>query len=207
MKKITPVNSIEEALETLDNGGWFFNLFTQADDEVISKSELGKAAGEFLTRKQSIQYLDLLLSGLDLKEKDVVLSRLDETLTKSWKKYQPEGVEDTATLFAPNPEANVKISGTPRLIGENQHFEGHTLVPMMVGKVTIIMPVKMQDMYDVYEVDQHTPPLFIVHSKSKTKLPEKRITLTGAVKELINSKGETEPLKRYVEVAYFSEVE
>lgn len=205
MKKIETFKTIEEALVTLDNGGWFFNLFTKAEDDVISKSELGKAAGEFFTRKQSILYLDLLLSGLDLKEKDVVLSRLDETMATAWEKYQPEKIKDLADLSPPEPESGVRLSGTPRLIGSHQHFGGHTMVPMMVGKVTIVMPVKMEGLYDVYELDAHTPPFFIVHSKNKTKLPEKQIRMTGRLKELINAKGETEPDKRYVEIAYFTD--
>jgi len=36
--------------KTLDNGGRFYNIFTDAGDDVVSRAELAKAAGVFLMR-------------------------------------------------------------------------------------------------------------------------------------------------------------
>ena len=47
MKHIVPYRTLKGALNALDNGGRFYNVFTKAKDEVITDSELCKAAGVF----------------------------------------------------------------------------------------------------------------------------------------------------------------
>lgn len=45
MKKIESYIDVNDAISDLDNGGRFYNLFTHADDGIISQAELGKVGG------------------------------------------------------------------------------------------------------------------------------------------------------------------
>jgi hypothetical protein len=45
MREITPYTTKRGLQKTLDNGGRFYNFFTDADDNVVSRAELAKAAG------------------------------------------------------------------------------------------------------------------------------------------------------------------
>ena len=47
MQKIIPYRDYAGALEALDNGGRFYNIFTHAKDDEVSLAELAKVAGVF----------------------------------------------------------------------------------------------------------------------------------------------------------------
>lgn len=63
-------------------------------------------------------------------------------------------------------------------------------------------------MYDVYELrDEVSSESFIIaHSKSKEKLPEKKMKVAGIIKELKGNKQEDVGFKLFLEVLYHSEI-
>ncbi|MDQ1086409.1 hypothetical protein [Siphonobacter sp. SORGH_AS_1065] len=69
MEEIKPYTTFEEALRDLDNGGHFYNLFTQAEDDIITQAELSKVSGVFFAKQQMILFLEMALSKLDETEK------------------------------------------------------------------------------------------------------------------------------------------
>ena len=76
MKQITPYKTLQGALNALDNGGRFYNIFTKAKDEVITGSELYKAAGVISGKAQALLFFELALSDLPETDRDKVIQRL-----------------------------------------------------------------------------------------------------------------------------------
>ena len=58
MEMVFPYRNVEDALEELDNGGRFYNFFTKKDDEVVTASELYKAAGVFTGAAQAFLFYE-----------------------------------------------------------------------------------------------------------------------------------------------------
>ena len=81
------------------------------------------------------------------------------------------------------------------------------MVPIMAGKVMTMMLIPIIDQYDVYKVlDSNSSDTFLVaHAKSKEKLPQKKLSLGGVLKELKLKKEENAPADIFLEAVYFSE--
>lgn len=89
MYQIEPFQNINDAISNLDNGGRFFNLFTKANDGIITKAELGKSSKIFKNLSQMILFLELSMSKLNNYEKSSIISKLEENLQKIYLKYKP----------------------------------------------------------------------------------------------------------------------
>ena len=52
MRELRPYLTVHGLTKAIDNGGRFYNLFTAADDAVVSRGELAKAASVFSENAQ-----------------------------------------------------------------------------------------------------------------------------------------------------------
>lgn len=208
MKKTGTYKSVTEALEALDNGGRFYNLFTSGDDEVISLAEVGKVAGVVVDRQKSILFLDLSISDLGQKEIDVILKKMDSSLLSAWQKYKSGKFTPSEAVAGAVINSNTIITGIPRLTDAKSALSGFVLISILVNKVPVMMPVPITDEYDIYEIrdEAGSDAFLIAHSRSEEKLPEKAIKAAGVIKELYIEEGETDPSKKFLEVLYYSEV-
>lgn len=208
MKKTETYKSVTEALEALDNGGRFYNLFTSGDDEVISLAEVGKVAGIIVDHQKSILFLDLSISDLGQKEADVVLGKMDSFLQSAWQKYKSGKFTPSEAGAGAGINSNAIITGIPRLTDSKSVLSGFVLISILVNKVPVMMPVPITDEYDIYEIrdEAGSDAFLIAHSRSDEKLPEKAIKAAGLIKELFTEEGETDPSKKFLEVLYYSEV-
>lgn len=205
MKQITPYNNSAEAIQSLDNGGRFYNLLTSADDGIISHAELGKVGGLFNEKQKMILFLELSLHQLDGASKAEVLSKFDDSLMASYKKYKaqvllPSEAEEKGVLAN-----NAIITGVPKVIGNESKFTGMILVPIMAGKVMTMVMIPVIEKYDIYEIrDESTSDTFLIaHAKEANKLPEEKIIVAGVLKELKPKKGEDSATKKFLEINYF----
>ena len=76
MRKIMPYKTQRNALAALDNGGRFYNIFTEADDGEISTAELARVAGAFTDKQKMFLYLDMALAGLDQDAAHIVINSM-----------------------------------------------------------------------------------------------------------------------------------
>ena len=76
MKKITPYRTLQGALNALDNGGRFYNVFTKAGDDVITDSELYRAAGVYSGQDKAFLFVEMALSKLSEAEKSKLIQQL-----------------------------------------------------------------------------------------------------------------------------------
>lgn len=206
MKQITPFTSRQEALTVLDNGGRFYNLITKANDGNINSAELGKVAGIMSDKQRMVLYLELSLSKLSDDSRKEILKTLSPDLKSAIKKY-------AAQYLLPS-EANEKgilaknsiIEGVPKYVESKSDFSGFIMVPIMTGKVTTFMMIPIINHYNIYELRDNisSETFLIAHSKESDKLPEKRMTFGGILKELKKKKDEEAPASNYLEIHYFT---
>ena len=62
MREVQPYRTERGLLKALDNGGRFFNIFTKAGDDQITRAELAKAAGTFGSAPKAALFFERKLS-------------------------------------------------------------------------------------------------------------------------------------------------
>jgi hypothetical protein len=200
MKQIHPYQSVAEALTALDNGGRFYNLFTQAEDGTITQAELAKVSGLFNEKQKLVLFLDLSLSQLDTDSRNEVISRLDDKLKAVYHKYAPIELSPAEVNEIGTKSSNIVVSGIPELKESKNYFSGMILVP--VGKAFV--PIPISDMYHVYEIrdEQSAEIMIIAHATGSEKLPSKKIKVGGVLKELKPDKN-APSTSSFLEINYF----
>lgn len=205
MKKIEPYKSKTEALQILDNGGRFYNFLTKASDGVINTSELREVAGGFNSKRQMILFLEMSIINLSEAEQTEIFESLDSSLQKMFSKYRHLKLTVSNAKTEGKKSSNAIITGIPKLIDKNTQFEGFILVPVVTGNVTTFMTIPFLDEYDVYELqDQGSfDTILIAQSKDAGKLPPKKVTLGGELKEMLKSENEKGEKELYLDAIYY----
>ena len=205
MKKISPYKKINEALLSLDNGGRFYNVLTNSDDGLVSRSELGKIAGLFNDRQKMILFLEMSLSSLKSEEKEVVISKLDTELKQMYLKYKPQRLLPSEANEKGIIASNAVLTGVPRLIDKKSDFTAFIMLPIMAGKVMTFVMIPIFENYNVYELrDEKTSESFLIaHSKNSKELPNEKITIAGVLKELKSEKDEKSKGLKFLEALYY----
>ncbi|WP_108804484.1 hypothetical protein [Aquimarina sp. Aq107] len=204
MRKITPYSDKDQAIQTLDNGGRFYNILTKADDGVISQSELGKVSGLFSDKQKMILFLDLATSNLSDKDREEIISALSKELRSVYNQYTVKKMVVNEVKEKGELSTNIVITGVPKRIASKSDFNGFIMVPIVAGKVTTFSMIPIVDTYDVYEItsDDSLDTFVIAHAKGGQRLPEKKIKVAGVLKELKSQKDETDS-EKYLEVVYY----
>ena len=205
MKEIIPYKTAENALESLDNGGRFYNLITKADDGNINSAELSKVAGVISGKQQMILFLEMSLSILETESRKDILRTLSLDLKSAIRKYPTQYLLPSEAQIKGILSQNAIITGIPTYIESKSDFNGFIMIPIMTGKVTTFMMVPIIDHYDVYELrdDTSSETFLIAHTKESDKLPQKRMTFGGILKELKKKKDEKAPSSNYLETHYY----
>ena len=152
MKQIVPYRTLQGALNALDNGGRFYNVFTKASDEVITDSELYKAAGVFSGKAQAFLFFELALSDLSEIDREQVIQCLSPELRSAYLKKRPKHTEIEVFEQEAQETDAVIVEGFPVFLEDKTQFSGFVMIPICAGKVTTFMMIPIFDMYDVYEV-------------------------------------------------------
>jgi len=207
MEKIEPYKNINSALQSLDNGGQFFNFRTKAKDGIITQSELGKIGGVFIENQQLILFFEMLLLQLDQSAKESIIAKLDSGLQKNYLKYKSQKLLPSEANLKGTISSNAIITGIPKMIESKTDFNGFIMFPMISGNVTTFMMIPLIDKYDVYELrDEKSSETFLIaHLKDSDKLPNKKIILGGVLKKLNESEKEGEEKGIFLETIYHSE--
>lgn len=205
MKKIESYIDVNDAISDLDNGGRFYNLFTHADDGIISQAELGKVGGLFNDKQKMMLFFELSVSNLGSAAKTEVLSKFDNSLQLNYQKYKAQELSASEANEVGVISSNAIITGIPKKIASKSEFNGYILIPILAGKVTTFIPVPITDSYDVYEIrdEKSSETFFIAHARGSEKLPEQQIKVAGVIKELKSKKNEDNGSKKFLEINYF----
>ena len=204
MKEVIPFTSREELSAAIDNGGRFYNLFSAADDQIVSKSELAKAAGVIAAGQVALLFLDLAANDLSETDRKEIISMLEPSLRDRFhdvvcSRLSPSNVESEG-------EAGdcVIVEGFTKRISDKSQFTGYILLP----SATTFTMIPMLDMFDVYEFVDETESnsaSAIVAAKAGSDFADgTRIRFGGYVRSLVVQDESTRTHKLYLEASYFT---
>lgn len=201
MEKISTFNNSGEAIQSLDNGGRFYNVFTKANDQVVSLAEVGKVAGLFFEKQQAVLFLELAMSKLSESAKQEVAATFDEDLQEACVKYKAQWLLPSEVAAKGIVSSNTIVTGVPSFREKHSGLAGFVMIP--AGKAFVMVPIF--DVYDIYEIrDEVSSDTFIIaHKKEKEKLPEQKIKVGGVLKELKKKKDDENEIDKFLEVSYF----
>ncbi|MEL6674685.1 MAG: hypothetical protein AAFR61_20920 [Bacteroidota bacterium] len=204
MKTIKAYRQINEALQALDNGGRFYNLFTKADDGEITAAELGKVAGVFSDRQKMVLFLEMALSEFDAQQTEAVISKLDEQLQEAYHTYQPSTMKPAQAMQEAAASTYAILEGTPYHTESKSDFGGFIMVPISTGDVTTFTMIPIIDAYDVYDMktEGDSDSVVIAHAKTNKKLPQVPMKIGGIFKEMKADKKGEGPANIFLEGIY-----
>ena len=134
MDMVFPYGNLEEALNELDNGGRFYNLFTKKGDEVVTGSELCRAAGVFSGEAQAFLYYELAVMNLGEEEKAALEGKLSLKLRDTYKCRKPRKIAPEKFARRAFNSQSVVLEGYPYYTRDSKKFGGFVSVPMSVGE-------------------------------------------------------------------------
>jgi hypothetical protein len=207
MKQIVPYKTVQGALSALDNGGRFYNVFTKAKDEVITDSELCKAAGVFSQKAHAFLFFELALSDLSEADKEQVIRRLSPELRSTYLREKPRCTEiDVFERVAQETEA-VIVRGYPVFLEDKTRFSGFIFIPLFTGKTVTFTMIPIFDKFDVYEVyassDLRGSKTIIATVRGSKRLASTIVTFGGIVKQLQFKNKSERTHSFYVETLFY----
>lgn len=152
MQELKPFTTLGPLKKSLDNGGRFYNFYAKADDEVVTRGELAKAAGVFTAGIKAFLYLQMTSQDLDEKDREAVQAMLDIKLRREFAKKKPPFVQPSLVDSAHKAGESIILTGFAREIDQQSKFEGFIIVPIMVGKVFVPVMIPVSNIYRVIEV-------------------------------------------------------
>ena len=171
-RRITPYRTVRGALESLDNGGRFWNLLARAQDERIDASELARATGTLRAGLAAFVAFELSLAELDERERAEVRSHLSPRLKRRFAPFVLPHHTSGRELPAAIPGTGWIVAGEAHLVG---HVTLHVRSMIMVGKV--LVPVVHKLPYAELEL-----ALGGRHKLRVLARPHKNVELSGPVR-------------------------
>lgn len=188
MQELKAFAKLGSAKKALDNGGRFYNFFDAADDQVVSRGELAKAAGVFSAGIRAFLFLEMTKQDLDAKDQEAVLSLLDTKLRRDFIKKKPCHVPPSQVDAERKAGDAIILTGFAKEIGTQSLFSGFITVPIMIGKVMVPMMIPIHSLYRVIELfdsDSMNSPSAVVCIPLKKEMDlSGRIQFGGVLKEL-----------------------
>ena len=204
MKEIVPFQSLQGAVETLDNGGHFYNFLTTAGDAEVTGAELAKAAGVFGSGPDAFLFLEMALADLEKDEVLEVRGMLSADLAQSGLLHRPLSCLPSKVESIGEVGSTAVVSGYPRL-ADRKAITSMMMFPMYVNGIMFFMTVPLVDQFDIYEVfdspKHEGQRALIAHVRGQPPLSEERLTFGGYLRE---RKEEGQVVGLFLEARFFS---
>jgi len=194
MKEVKPYKTMHGLTKAIDNGGRFFNLFSHADDNLISRGELAKAAGVFSSGDTAFLFLEMAQHDLPPDDHLAVEQMLEPELREKYRRQRPKTMVPSSVDAKGKAGAAVIVSGFPRFVEKKTEFNGFIMVPITTGNVTTFSMIPIFDQFDVYEVfddkRMRKPSSVIAKSRGKRLEHNGPVRFGGILRKLQFKKGE-----------------
>jgi hypothetical protein len=209
MKQLNPYTTISEAMNHLDNGGRFYNLFTKANDGEINVAELSKVGGLFNEKQRLILLLEFSIHKLSKKDQVDIISSLDDRLRTAFLKYKAQELTPYHADELGIIGSNAIITGIPKLKESKSEFQGVILIPIATGKAMTFVPIPIIDQYDIYEIydPQQSEVFLIAHHRGKSKLPTEMNRVAGVLKQIEVTQDGVKRNQKFLEINYYCSLE
>jgi hypothetical protein len=73
MRELKPYRTMQGLRKSIDNGGRFYNFFTDADDHTVTRAELAKAAGVFTAGVKAFLFLEMAQQDLQPDDRQSII--------------------------------------------------------------------------------------------------------------------------------------
>ena len=208
MQDVTPYASYTRALEALDNGGRFYNLFTKADDEEIALAELAKVAGVFSDKQKMFLFYEMAVQNLTASDQESLFANLSENLQASYKEHRPQVLLPSEANSKGISSKSAILTGYPRFVTDKTVFNGFIFIPVSMGKSTTMMMVPIMDQYDIYELtdESSSATTFLANVRGAARLPVKRARFGGILKETSVDNHGKEKDRLFLEAIYCTRI-
>ncbi len=211
MREVQPYKTEGGLLKALDNGGRFFNVFTRAGDDRITRAELAKAAGLFGSKQKAVLFFDMAQQALALQARTRAFAALGPKARKDHQKFLP--VKLLPSLVESKGEAGecVIVEGYPRFLKNKTQFTGMLMIPIIAGSVTTFMMIPLYDQFDVYEVfddRRMRRPYCVLAAARGVKFPARDpVRLGGILRKMEADKKAERQHKFYLEACYYTRLD
>ena len=206
MKKVTPYKRYSNALKALDNGGRFYNIFTAARDDKVSRTELAKVAGVFGNKQLMFLFLEMALHDLDEGDKQALNQKLSKELRAQYARYAPQHLRPSEADAQGVPSKTAILTGVPRFVQDKTVFSGFIMAPISTGKSFTFIMIPIMDNYDIYELtdDASSAKTFIANVRGSARLPVELCRFGGVLKETSVDKEGKQKDRLFLETAYYT---
>ena len=152
MRELKPYRTKQGLRKANDNGGPFYNFFTDADDHVVTRAELAKAAGAFTAGVNAFLFLEMAQQELQSDYRQSIIDLLKPGLRKDFRRNRPKTLLPSAVEKEATAGRSVIVTGYPRFVEDRTQFSEFIMIPMVASKVTTFTMIPIFDQFDVYEV-------------------------------------------------------
>jgi hypothetical protein len=183
MRAIEPYRTFRGAARALDNGGRFYNLLTQAGDQVVEAAELARAAGVHSAGAQAFVHFEMALMALPPAEKAEIIGRLAPQLKLRYQKHRPAFLAPSAVEERGRAGATAMVEGYPVFVEDKTQVKGFVI--MVVPVMAVIPIVDLFDVYEVYDTrEMNTPRTVIATVRGSKRLEGVWARFGGVLKEM-----------------------
>ncbi len=211
MREIKPFKTLRGLEQAIDNGGRFYNLFSHAEDSVVSRGELAKAAGVYSSNDTAFLFLEMARQDLSPYEQDTVVEMLEPELQREFRKRRPKTIAPDLVDTEGKAGTTVIMAGYPQFVENKTEFQCYIQIPVMVGKVTTYTQIPIFDQFDVYEVfndkRMQKPSSVVARSRGKRLNHDGPIRFGGIVRKLDYNNGEERVHNFYVETVFYTKLQ
>ena len=206
MQSVIPYQNYTGALEALDNGGRFYNIFTKAKDEEVSPVELAKVAGVFSDKQKMFLFYDMAVRELGESDKQSLFDNLSENLQAAYEEHRPQNLLPSEADSKGVASKTAILTGYPRFVTDKTVFNGFIYIPISTGKSMSLMMIPIMDQYDIYELtdDSSSTKTFIANVRGSERLPVELSRFGGILKETSVDKEGKENGHLYLEALYYT---
>lgn len=208
MKEIKPYKTVTGLTKAIDNGGRFYNLFSHAEDNLVTRGELAKAAGVFSSGDNAFLFLEMAQQELSPKDHAAVEQMLEPELRKKYRRQRPKAIVPSSVDSKGKAGTAVIVTGYPRFVENKTEFNGFIMIPISTGKVTTFSMVPIYDQFDLYEVfddkRMRKPSSVVARSRGKRLEHDGPVRFGGVLRKWEVEKGEERVHDFYLEAVFYT---
>ncbi|HJN45699.1 MAG: hypothetical protein CL477_08720 [Acidobacteria bacterium] len=207
MQQVQPYRTERGLLKALDNGGRFYNVFTKAGDNQVTRAELAAAAGGGSAAKAAL-FFDMAQVGLGDAARARANRALGPKASKDYKKHRPITVRPSEVDAGGKNEQGVIVQGVPRFLRDKSQFTGMMMLPISTGTVTTFMMIPLYDQFDVYEVfddrRMRRPCCVVATTRGIEFAANQPVRFAGILKKMEAEKDTERRHRFYLEAHYYT---
>ena len=129
MQEIKPYKTVNGLKKAIDNGGRFYNWFSQAEDNHVTSGELAKAAGVFFIGTHAFLFLELAQRLLSPQDREAIEWMLDPALRSQYRKQRPQTLKASQVESKGKCGESTIVTGHARFVENKTEFGGFIMIP------------------------------------------------------------------------------